>query len=360
MGEHGWEPADLSSYENEAELERLLLSDTSLIPGAEGAAAVTQFSLGGGAVDLLCIDEHGSLTVVECKLKTNREVRRQVVGQVLAYAAALADLSAEDVLDRFNSRLSAMADKAPAASLSRDVQSALAISAGHEVDINAVRENVQTNLDRDAVRLVIAVDGVVDELRAVVEYLSAHTPPQIHVVALEVGQFQQDDVRLLAVNSYGNEIELDAAVTATSHKHKWTRDEVEQALEDLLDAEKRLVVQLLHHADSHQAVFNGGTGPDPSAGLYYQILDKRRSFWSMWMIKGKEAISINLGSINNASPVIVGEVIGVLLEAEFFRQKLSTLSDVEKRYPNFLISELAEDEAARGALIRALDVASKK
>lgn len=350
-----WVPADLSSYENEEELELLLLNDTSLIPGGEGAAAVTQFPLAGGAVDLLCMDEHGTITLVECKLKTNREIRRQVMGQVLAYAAALAELSTDDVLTRFDKRLATMADKDPRGLAARDVAAALSTSAGHEVSRDEVAASVQANLDKDAVRIVIAVDRVVEELRSVIEYLSRHLPPQIQLIALEVGQFQQDDVRLLAVNSYGNEVDLQTAVTTSSHKHKWTRAEVVEASEKLPEVEKLLIARLFEHADYRGAVFNGGTGPDPSAGLYYSVADKRRSFWSIWMTPGKPTFSINLGSINNASPEKAAQAIATLLTVPLFAQKLEKLADVEKRFPNFLISDIAGDPLARSVIIRVLD-----
>jgi len=355
MESGSWVPADLSSYENEEELELLLLNDTSLIPGGEGAAAVTQFPLAGGAVDLLCLDEHGSLTLVECKLKTNREIRRQVMGQVLAYAAALAELSTEEVLARFDKRLASMADKDLRGVASRDVGAALTTSSGHEVSREDVATNVQANLEKDALRIVIAVDRVVDELRSVIEYLSRLLPPQIQLIALEVGQFQKDGVKLLAVNSYGNEVELQTAVTTSSHKHKWTRAEVTEAAEKLPVAEQAFVARLFEHADYRGAIFNGGTGPDPSAGLYYTVLDKRRSFWSIWMTPSKPSISINLGSINNASPEKAAQAIATLSTVPLFAQKLSQLSDVEKRYPNFLISDIAGDELARTVIIRMLD-----
>lgn len=355
MEDGSWVPADLSSYENEEELELLLLNDTSLIPGGEGSAAVTQFPLAGGAVDLLCVDEHGTLTLVECKLKTNREIRRQVMGQVMAYAAALAELSTEDVLTRFDKRLSSMADKDPRGISARDAAAALTTSAGHEISREQIAANIQANLDKDAVRIVIAVDRVVDELRSVIEYLSKHLPPQIQLIALEVGQFQRDSVRLLAVSSYGNEVELQTAVTTSSYKHKWTRAEVLEASGKLATVDQQLISKLFEHADYRGAVFNGGTGPDPSAGLYYNVANKRRSFWSIWMVPGKAAISVNLGSINNASPEKAAEAVATLSTVPYFEKKLSQLSDVVKRYPTFLVSEVADDEIARSVLIRVLD-----
>ena len=44
---------------------------------------------GVGFVDVLLMDEHGRLVVVECKLWRNPQARREVVGQILDYAREL-------------------------------------------------------------------------------------------------------------------------------------------------------------------------------------------------------------------------------------------------------------------------------
>jgi len=43
-----------------------------------------------GPIDALFANEHGLLTILECKLWRNPQARREVVGQVLDYARALA------------------------------------------------------------------------------------------------------------------------------------------------------------------------------------------------------------------------------------------------------------------------------
>ena len=43
-----------------------------------------------GSLDLLCIDSTGEVWVIETKLAKNRESQKQVVGQVLGYASAIA------------------------------------------------------------------------------------------------------------------------------------------------------------------------------------------------------------------------------------------------------------------------------
>ena len=347
----GWKAADLSSYKNEEELEVLLASDTSLLPGGKGSAAVRQFSLAGGAVDLVCIDEYGTITVVECKLQTNRESRRQVVGQIFAYAAALAELETDDVIAKFESKLKP----------NESIATAITASAGHVVTLSQIRENLGANLVSGAVRLVIAVDGVVDELRSVIEYLSKHLPDEVQIVALEVGQFVQDNVRLLAVDSFGHELENVASTNKAGPRRKWTWDEIDGAAKALPEDQQSVLGRLQKHMSKYSAVFNGGTGPDPSGGFYYQIAGKRRSMWSLWMVPGKAQMSVNIGSVNNASPDAAQSLIATLSESPYFSDRFATLSAPESRYPTVMLQDLVDNPDALMKVLQAFDeaIASK-
>jgi hypothetical protein len=79
----GWVPAMLTSFESESALQALLYQDPSLIPGCAGAAVVRELGIPGvGSADLVCVDGEGIVTIVECKLKANPQIRREIVGQI--------------------------------------------------------------------------------------------------------------------------------------------------------------------------------------------------------------------------------------------------------------------------------------
>ncbi len=100
-----WAPATLTSYGSEAELQELLAADTSLLPGCAGNAVVREMSVpGSGYADLVLVDELGTITVVECKLQANPQIRREVVGQVLKYASLLWRLSYGEFEQAFRAR----------------------------------------------------------------------------------------------------------------------------------------------------------------------------------------------------------------------------------------------------------------
>jgi hypothetical protein len=88
----GWRAPSVTSYSDEQALELLLEQTPDLLPGQDAALVTVVRQLYvplTGPVDLFAVSVDGDLTVVECKLKANSEIRRWVVGQVLAYAAGL-------------------------------------------------------------------------------------------------------------------------------------------------------------------------------------------------------------------------------------------------------------------------------
>lgn len=89
-------------YESEDLLQELLANYPDLLAGGQMSPnsplkwmlVRREFGVpvmeGGGAqfsADHLFLDQHGVPTIVEVKRSTNREIRRQIVGQMLDYAA---------------------------------------------------------------------------------------------------------------------------------------------------------------------------------------------------------------------------------------------------------------------------------
>lgn len=108
-------------YDVEVELEdRLAKWSTQLIPGEQikpedprrWLLVRQQFPLRGRAgndwsADILLLDQDGVPTIIEVKRADNRELRREVVGQVLDYAAALRYGGPDRIREEYEDRTSA-------------------------------------------------------------------------------------------------------------------------------------------------------------------------------------------------------------------------------------------------------------
>lgn len=93
----GWKKVMDRNCRDEAHLQQLLYESPDLIPIdelGEGTVGPRLFVKeaglpGSGNTDLIGVDEGEDITIVECKLATNPDIRRKVIGQVLEYAAYL-------------------------------------------------------------------------------------------------------------------------------------------------------------------------------------------------------------------------------------------------------------------------------
>lgn len=195
VGGGSWHTPETTAYTNEAELRDLLAETPSLLPGVnEGpAAAGKEMPISGtGKAVVVVVDASGDITVVECKLRANPEIRRRVVGQLLAYASAIWQMSFADFDDAFRR-----------SGAKRSLWDALA--RGDDLEEEEFRAAVEDNLTSGRMRLIIAVDEITDELRRIVSYLNSHTTTNVELLALEMRRAVDEGVEVLLTAIYGEE-----------------------------------------------------------------------------------------------------------------------------------------------------------
>jgi hypothetical protein len=182
------------SYGDEAQLQQLIADNPDLLPGVDGGPPVVvirEFSLPVGRADLLVVDLEGGISVCECKLKTNRQVRREVIGQIVSYAGALSKMSYSEFAQRASARLG------------RSLTEALAAVAEDGFEPDAFHPALASNLGAGRFRLVIVVDEISDELRDAVLYLNDQTRAEFF--ALELAYLRESGLEILVPVVYGQE-----------------------------------------------------------------------------------------------------------------------------------------------------------
>jgi hypothetical protein len=105
-GTEGWELLAPTGFPDERTLEEIVATAPDLLPLSGIPRVIVlgrQVLLGSGFVDVLAIEPSVRPVVVEVKLRNNTESRRAVVAQVLAYAAALHGVGAEEFERRIRS-----------------------------------------------------------------------------------------------------------------------------------------------------------------------------------------------------------------------------------------------------------------
>jgi hypothetical protein len=198
-----------SPYDSETLLQKLLADHPDLLAGdqinveeprrwllvtREMAVPGEQDGAGRWSLDHLFLDQEAIPTLVEVKRSTDTRIRREVVGQMLDYAAnAVAYWPVEEVSARFEARCNGEGLD-PEAELSDFLEGGL--------DAPAFWQQVKTNLQAGRVRLIFIADEIPPELRRVVEFLNSQMDPA-EVLAVEVKQFVGENLKTLVPRVLG-------------------------------------------------------------------------------------------------------------------------------------------------------------
>ncbi len=151
----------------------LLVSREMAVPGEEDGA-------GRWSLDHLFLDQDAIPTLVEVKRSSDTRIRREVVGQMLDYAAnAVVYWPVEAIRSQFE-RTTERQGLDPAITLQNFL--------GDKGNADEFWQTVKTNLQAGKIRLVFVADEVPQELRRVVEFLNGQMDPA-EVLAIEVKQY---------------------------------------------------------------------------------------------------------------------------------------------------------------------------
>lgn len=158
---------------------------------------------GGGrwSVDHLFLDQDAVPTLVEVKRSSDSRIRREVIGQMLDYAAnAVVYWPVERLRELFERRCLAAG---------RDPDLELGSVLEPEGEAEAFWEQAATNLRAGRVRLVFVADEIPRELRRVVEFLNGQMDPA-EVIAIEVKQYVGEGLKTLVPRVIGQTAEVEA------------------------------------------------------------------------------------------------------------------------------------------------------
>lgn len=201
------------------------------------------------SLDHLLIDQDGVPTLVEAKRQSSSEIRRQIVGQMLDYAAhATKTWNVGDIREAFESR----AD---------DPDAELAVLLQEEPDVERFWHGVETNLRAARLRLLFVADGIPDELTRVVEFLNKQMP-DIEVLAIEIKQFKGDSGSTLVPRVIGRTSATAQQERRSSGQPIRRRLNREQFLEKFEDVAAANAAQRLMDVTEQQGgiVFFGDSG----------------------------------------------------------------------------------------------------
>lgn len=231
-----------TEYEAEARLQKLLGAHPDLLAGdqmnenhpRQWLLVDREFGIPDDedvsnrwALDHLFLDQDGKPTLVEVKRSTDTRIRRRVVGQMMDYAAnAVSYGDIHQIRRSFTKQIS------------KDFRSEEAVL---EDTLGATEPdvfwgNVETNLDRGAIRMVFVADRIPTELRRIVEFLNEQMHPA-EVLAVEVKKYVGDNLKTLVPRVHGQT--ASAQQKKERDKTSWDKSTVFDEIESRTSEKKR-------------------------------------------------------------------------------------------------------------------------
>jgi hypothetical protein len=186
----------------------LLIKREKSVPAEEG---------GGGrwSLDHLFVDQDGVPTLVEVKRQSDTRLRREVVGQMLDYAAnAVVYWPVEQLQAEFEDGCTKNGTNPEEV-----IRDRLGIVGGAE----ALWRSVKTNLQAGNIRLLFVADRIPSELRRIVEFLNKQMDPA-EVLALELRQFQGEGLKTIVPVLYGQTEEAQTRKGIGAPKRQWDEE----------------------------------------------------------------------------------------------------------------------------------------
>jgi hypothetical protein len=196
------------------------------IPDSEGG-------LGRWSLDHLFVDQEATPTLVEVKRSQDTRTRREVVGQMLDYAAnVVAHWPAGSIRQLFDQRLRGRGEDPDEAVLAflglTDTENA------EDGEVEAFWGRVDENLELRRMRLLFVADAIPRELQRIVEFMN-ETMGSLEVLAIEARQFLGEGHRVMVPRVIGNTAKAEERRQAgrSGGRRRWTLDEFRLALAEL-------------------------------------------------------------------------------------------------------------------------------
>lgn len=263
-------------FETEKDLETLLIDHPVLLGGdlmsddarrwllvANQAAIPDGEAENRWALDILFVDQDSTPTLVEVKRKTDTRLRREVVGQMLDYAANASAYWPGDMMRR--------QFEATCRARGGDPVDVLKGFLG-KTDPDTFWAAAESKLREGDVRLLFVADRIPKELLRIVSFLNERMQPT-EVLAVEVQGHEANGIAAHIVRVMGSSV----VGTSRSKRRRWTEQEARA------DFQKRVAPEYLGAVDAvisfakNEAHLNSwGSGADrASVGPSFPELSKR-------------------------------------------------------------------------------------
>ena len=174
------------------------------------------------SVDHLLLDQNGIPTLVEVKRSSNPQIRREVVGQLLEYAANFEIYWSSDRI-----RSLAVEEHGGSEQLDHEILKLLDLDPETEVaeNVEAYWAKVQDNLRNGKLRLLFVADELPREVRRIIEFLNSKMN-DVEVLGVELRQYVGGNIRAMVPRIIGQTEATRQAKSMSGQVKRITQQEV--------------------------------------------------------------------------------------------------------------------------------------
>ncbi|MFF4874128.1 hypothetical protein [Streptomyces sp. NPDC000961] len=301
-------------------------------------------------LDHLFVDADGVPTLVEVKRAADTRIRREVVGQMLDYAANGARYWPAPLLRRTFEETCAV-DGRPLEDAYKE------LLGGQSPE--EFWATVEERLAAGRMRLLFVADRIPLELRAIVEFLNRQMR-QTDVYAVELTQYRgSGDHRVLVPRVHGEVATANKTQSRSGQAgRKWTLADMDVALESRSPEKRQVALALLEHAESAGRLVGNRAGY-PSFSGYFPASGKEVPVWTLSLRddQDKDDLAFSFGSITHH----LGSDA-----ASAFADALPTIDGLEQRlaaqrakgfkgWPSVSLAALTSRPEALGQMLAAIE-----
>ncbi|MDI6724400.1 MAG: hypothetical protein QMD61_07100 [Methanobacterium sp.] len=267
-------------------------------------------------VDHLFLDQEGIPTLIEVKRRSDTRIRREVVGQMLDYAAnAVRHLKIEEIMAEINEN---------------DLNKFLSEDSDLSIEPERFWQKVKINLQAGKIRMVFVADIIPKELKTIVEFLNEQMDPA-DVLAVEIkqfiGKYNGQELKTLVPRVIGQTMEAQIRKSVSNRK-KISEDEF---LKSLDPSKKEFFEDLIYFANKNDLKINWGTvGFSMNVNLDENLV----SLFEGYLPESK---------FKNTIIVKYTSILGKVKDGESIINLYSDLKDFAKEGTNGLIWRLEND-----------------
>jgi hypothetical protein len=273
-----------AAYKKEAILQKALEDSPEVIAGftttgndptrlllIKREMKLTSVESGGALhIDHLYADTSGIPVLVEVKRSSDLRLRREVVAQMLDYAAnAAQEWTGQVISDALQER----------AGPNKSVDELL-----HDSEITMPGDQfisaIVDNLANGRIRMMFVADEIPESLRRIIEFLNTQMSPA-EILGVEVPQYKGPAGTAYVPRLVGRTTTATNKKLAASGGQQWDRDLfLEAAKNRCPEQEYKVIVKLLDHADTHGTVI-WGQGEQPGFGAWYKLGGQQVGLWNL-------------------------------------------------------------------------------